>query len=248
MKTKSFLFFWAATIFVFLIFMALFKITFGMTFIAANVLVIASLYFFSPLRRTPIFRFIHNAVLLIYFIFLLSFAAVQIMLLIAMDGEAAPDSDYAVILGAGLKGEELSQTLETRLKTGAEYLKEHPEIPVIVSGGQGEGEDIPESTAMARYLVSHGIAADRITEESQSTTTFENLEKSKRILERNGAADGHILIITSDYHVFRAILTGEKLGFQCSGLGGESKFFIKINYMIREYFAVVKAVVFPGKE
>ncbi|RIW35328.1 YdcF family protein [Bacillus salacetis] len=243
MNIKHYLSFCTVIILLFLVFTVLFGITFGIIFVTANILLTASLYYSYPRRKIRILRYIHNAVLLGYSVFLLSFAAVQILLVLEMDTEVPSDIDYAVILGAGLKGEEISRTLETRLKAGAEYLIDHPGVPVIVSGGQGKGEDIPESKAMAGYLISHGINPDRITEENQSTTTFENLENSKRILERNGSADGHILIITSDYHVYRAKLTGEKLGLHCSGLSGESDFFIQVNYMIREYFAVVKTVI-----
>jgi uncharacterized SAM-binding protein YcdF (DUF218 family) len=208
-----------------------------------NLLFAAFIYCSHPLTRNKTWRTFHRALLIMYGFFLLSFTAVQILLLTEMNNEAPENIDYAVILGAGLKGEEISKTLENRLEAGLNYLQANPDTHVIVSGGQGEGEDIPESTAMARYLVFNGISAERITEEDQSRTTFENLQNSKQILEKKGAADSTILIITSDYHVFRAKQTGKKLGLDCSGIGGESDFFIKINYMIREYFGVLKAVV-----
>jgi uncharacterized SAM-binding protein YcdF (DUF218 family) len=244
MKYKPLIFICAASALVFFIFSALFGVTFGIIFIIGNILFSAFLYYSYPLTRNKVWRSIRRVLLAGYGLFLVSFAAVQILLLIEMGNEAPENTDYAVILGAGLKGKEISKTLENRLEAGLDYLQENPDTQVIVSGGQGEGEDIPESTAMSRYLVSHGISAERITEESRSKTTFENLRNSKRILEKKGAADSAVLIITSDYHVFRAKLTAEKLGMDCTGIGGESDFFIKINYMIREYFGVVKAVVF----
>ncbi|WP_421384108.1 YdcF family protein [Bacillus salacetis] len=244
MKLKPFLSICAASALIFLIFAALFGVTFGIVFILLNLLLAAFLYYSLPLTRDRVWRSIHRILLAGYGLFLVSFAAVQLLLLVEMDNPAPENIDYAVILGAGLKGEEISETLENRLEAGLNYLQENPDTQVIVSGGQGEGEDIPESTAMSSYLVSRGISAERITEENQSTTTFENLRNSKRILEKEGAADSPILIVTSDYHVFRAKLTAEKIGMDCYGIGGESDFFIKINYMIREYFGVVKAVVF----
>ncbi|WP_409253373.1 YdcF family protein [Bacillus sp. SCS-153A] len=246
MKRKPFLIICLAATLIFLTFSALFGVTFGIVFILANLL-LASFLYYSRDGENSLWRHIHKALLIGYALFLLSFSAVQLLLLSEMGSAPPEDINTVVILGAGLKGEELSQTLETRLEAGVEYLRENPQIPVIVSGGQGEGEDIPESTAMARYLVTHGISPERITEENQSTTTYENLRNSKRILEEKGAENERILIITSDYHVFRAKLMGEKLGLECSGLGGESGFFIKINYMIREYFAVVKAAVIGGE-
>ncbi|WP_426896155.1 YdcF family protein [Rossellomorea vietnamensis] len=230
-----------------LLFILIFGVTFGIVFIIANLLFAVILSWISQNLKNRWLRIIQRTALLAYGLFIVSFGAVQIMLMLEAGREIPDDIDYAVILGAGLKGEELSETLKSRLEAGAVYLQEHPEVPVIVSGGQGEGEDIPESTAMFRYLTAHGISEDRITEENQSTTTWENLRNSKAILESKGEADEKILIITSDYHVFRAKLTGEQLGLDCSGLAGESGFFIKVNYMIREYFAVVKTAFIRGE-
>lgn len=230
-----------------LLFILIFGVTFGIVFIIANLLFAVILSWISQNLKNRWWRIIQRTALLAYGLFFVSFGAVQIMLMLESGREIPDDIDYAVILGAGLKGEELSETLKSRLEAGADYLQKHPEVPVIVSGGQGEGEDIPESTAMFRYLTAHGISEDRITEENQSTTTWENLRNSKAILESKGGADKKILIITSDYHVFRAKLTGEQLGLDCSGLAGESGFFIKVNYMIREYFAVVKTVFIGGE-
>ena len=44
-----------------------------------------------------------------------------------------------------------------------------------MSGGQGFGEDIPESEAMAAYEVDKGVDADRIIKEQKSVSTEENL-------------------------------------------------------------------------
>ncbi|MGM0846421.1 MAG: YdcF family protein [Bacillota bacterium] len=246
MKVKSLLLISVSAAVLFLIFISLFGVTFGIIFIMMNLFFVLLLYYFSQNLKKEWWKTIYRAALIVYGLFLFSFGAVQFFLIMESSRKIPENIDYVVILGAGLKGEEPSQTLKSRLETGVEYLHDHPEIPVIVSGGQGEGEDIAESTAMFRYLTAHGISQDRITEENQSTTTWENLQNSQDILKLEGAADGQILIITSDYHVFRARLTGEQLGLNCSGMGGESGFFIKINYMIREYFAVVKALVIGG--
>lgn len=245
MKKK--LFIWTFFIGILLLFLCIliFGMTFGIFFIAGNFIAVAFLYYFYYFfqKGSKGWRIFQRATLIVYGLFLLSFAAVEILLIREPSIAPAYDAEYVIILGAGLNGEEISQTLESRLKAGVEYLQNHPEVPVIVSGGQGEGEFIPESTAMARYLLSHGISMERITEEDKSATTRENLELSKRILKNKGADEDRILIVTSDYHLFRAILIGEGLGMDCSGMAGDSAFFIKINYLIREYFAVVKTLL-----
>jgi uncharacterized SAM-binding protein YcdF (DUF218 family) len=56
--------------------------------------------------------------------------------------------DYLMVLGAGLRGSTISTTLLYRLESAIEFNKQYPDVKIIVSGGQGEGEDITEALAM----------------------------------------------------------------------------------------------------
>ena len=79
-----------------------------------------------------------------------------------------------VVLGCKVKGTVPSLMLQRRLEAAKDYLQQHPDIPCIVSGGKGTGEDISEAQAMKTYLTAAGIAADRILMEDRSTDTHEN--------------------------------------------------------------------------
>lgn len=107
------------------------------------------------------------------------------------------DIKYAVILGAGLNGDQISERLKIRLDTALLYLKEN-HIPIIVSGGQGEDELISEAEAMKRYLIDNGIESDRILLEDKSTSTYENLLFSKNTMKLENPK---IALVTSDYHM-----------------------------------------------
>ena len=89
--------------------------------------------------------------------------------------------DYLIILGAHVNGRVPSDSLERRIRKAEQYLKSHPMTKVIVSGGQGKGEDITEAEAMEIYLWEHGIEKERILKEAASTTTKENLRFSKAL-------------------------------------------------------------------
>ena len=62
--------------------------------------------------------------------------------------ESAQPADAVVILGAGVNGTTPSVALQTRIDAAERYLKAHPDIPAVLSGGQGPGEDISEARAM----------------------------------------------------------------------------------------------------
>lgn len=156
---------------------------------------------------------------------------------------ADTDADYVVVLGAGLKGAELSQTLKFRLDRTLSYLSNNKDIPIIVSGGQGADEDISEAEAMNNYLVSNGISQERIILENKSTSTEENLLFSKEMMKDQGIVQPKIFLVTSDFHMFRAKYIARNLDYVVFGLSSKSPAHLKPKNMIREYFAMVKTLL-----
>ncbi|WZL72209.1 YdcF family protein [Clostridiaceae bacterium 35-E11] len=162
---------------------------------------------------------------------------------------AKPDKnvvvDYVVVLGAGLRGEQLSLTLFNRMNESLGYLQHDPNLSVAVSGGQGEGEDITEAEAMRRFLITHGIDERRIIKEEQSTSTLENLKFTKKILdEKSGDKNHRILIITDGFHLFRGKLLARRIGLIPYGMPSKTVSYLIPKYYLREYFAVIKSMIF----
>ena len=79
------------------------------------------------------------------------------------------DEDAIIVLGAGIRGEQVTRILANRLNTAIEYHKKNPSAKIIVTGDQGQGrrEFIPESLAMKRYLIAIGIPEEIIFEENK---------------------------------------------------------------------------------
>lgn len=150
----------------------------------------------------------------------------------------APGADYVIILGAHVQGTIPSKTLDTRIQTAAKYLLDNPETLVICSGGRGSGEDISEAQAIADSLADLGIARARILLEENSTNTVENLKFSSTYC--NPAAD-RIVLVTSDFHLFRACRIAKKQGYHnITGLGAKELLITTPGYYIREFFALIK--------
>lgn len=173
---------------------------------------------------------------------LISFIIVQA--LIVMDGRHKPigEVDYVIVLGARLYGDIPSPSLTERLKAATVYLKENEEVKVIVSGGQGIDEDIPEAHAMKKYLLDNHINSDRIIQEDRSTTTFENLSMSLDKVKKTDSRENlRFLIVTNKYHIFRSKFLAKRLGIIPEGLPAKIPPTVVIHSYIREYFAVVKS-------
>lgn len=60
--------------------------------------------------------------------------------------------DYIIILGSGVRSEEVPPLLKSRLDKGIEYYQKNPTAKFVVSGGQGADEPVSEAFAMRKYL------------------------------------------------------------------------------------------------
>lgn len=141
-------------------------------------------------------------------------------------------ADCIIVLGAGIMGKEVTPLLAARIEKGIEQLRYNPEAMLIMSGGQGKGEDIPESVAMAAYAVEKGVDERKIILEQKSKTTKQNLSFSMELIKNK---DSKIIIVTTAYHVFRALLLAKKQGIKCIGIGSKTKWYFTLNAMIREF-------------
>ena len=112
---------------------------------------------------------------------IVSFAAVYILSLMAVYCLSAilnlihlrkrRNADYIVVLGCGISGEKVTPLLAARIDRGIALLRCNPRAVLIMSGGQGPGEKIPESEAMADYAIEQGVDAARIIREQKSVST-----------------------------------------------------------------------------
>lgn len=152
--------------------------------------------------------------------------------------KAAPGKDVLIVLGCGVRGERVSLTLKYRLDKALEYLESSPDTAVIVTGGQGPGENIPEALAMQRYLVQHGIEESRIIMEDKSTSTWENFEFCKPILDERFPG-GSVAFVTTSFHVYRSLRVAKMHGIDAESLSSRDMWYTAPNNYLREGIAVV---------
>lgn len=155
-----------------------------------------------------------------------------------MMSSGSADLDYVVVLGAQVKGEVPSRALHKRLVKALEYARENENTVLILSGGQGTGEDITEAECMRRWLVEQGISQERLVLEENSTSTMENLKFSDAL---TGCAKARTGILSNNFHVYRAVQLAEHLGYgQAEGIAAKSDPIMQVHYVVREVFALVK--------
>jgi uncharacterized SAM-binding protein YcdF (DUF218 family) len=152
-------------------------------------------------------------------------------------------ADFVVVLGSGLAGGDrvpplLAGRLDRGLRVHQTLARRRPVSPVvIVSGGKGSDEQISEAEAMARYLIERGLPADQIIREDQSRTTEENLTYSQAIMARS-VPGYRCIIVTSNYHVFRAAIIARRLRVNGQVTGARTAGYYWPTAMLREFAAV----------
>ncbi len=147
---------------------------------------------------------------------------------------------YAVVLGAGVNGTVPSRALRVRLETALKFARENPDAVLVLSGGQGAGEDISEAQCMFTWLTGQGVDAARLILEDQSTSTEENLTFSRRKLTELGAEQKNVTVITGGYHIARARLMAADLGYPSTTARAAYSGYpvLELNYYLREVPAI----------
>ena len=130
---------------------------------------------------------------------------------------SSPQGDAIVVLGGDVaipNSPRVTSQLNGNRLIHAYRLYRAGKAPVIlISGGNvfpQEGLD-PEAVYSRRLLEEFGGPSDAILLESDSRNTHENAVRTRKILGAIGI--DQILLVTSGFHMKRAVLTFEKSGF-----------------------------------
>lgn len=155
------------------------------------------------------------------------------------------NEDAVIVLGAAVHGKTPGLTLKKRLDAAVKYHSENPDALIIVSGGKGFQEDIPEAEAMQSYLIENGVDRNKIIKEESATDTYENFLFSKALADRNFNGDYTVAYITNEYHIFRSRLCAEKVGIKgATHLHSNTPVSYLISGTLREFLAVMKYIIF----
>ena len=141
-------------------------------------------------------------------VLLLAIAVPAGLILSAFSGRGEPGGEILIVLGTTVNGTEPSPMLKQRLDAAVDYLNTYPEAQCIVTGGKGDENNLSEAQCMFNYLTAAGIDESRITMEDRATTTVENLQNVRAMLDTN-----EVDILSSDFHLYRAGLIAKEAEF-----------------------------------
>lgn len=124
--------------------------------------------------------------------------------------------DAILLLGLELdKQDQPEEELLARCRAAAEAYRKGFAQKIVVCGGRLPGHAVSEADVMDRLLLESGVPQDRILKENQSQDTMENMRFAARLL--GGAKGKRVLVVTSDYHLCRSVMTARRVGFKARG-------------------------------
>lgn len=150
-----------------------------------------------------------------------------------------------IVLGCRIRGDVPSLALEKRIDCAFAYLMENPDSVAVLSGGQGEDENLTEAQCMYNHLTNRGIDKSRLFLEERSVNTDENICFSLKIIEDNGLSKD-VAIATSEYHQLRTKMICERYGLSASPYSSKTHPMILQVFVNREMLAIVKEKLMPN--
>lgn len=123
------------------------------------------------------------------------------------------DVDCILVLGCLVHDSgEPSDMLEDRLRRGVELFKAGAGEKLLMSGDHGR-VTYNEVQSMKQYAMGKGIDSSDIFMDHAGFSTYESLYRAKEVFRAK-----KILIVTQEYHLYRALYIAEALGMEAYGV------------------------------
>ncbi len=162
-------------------------------------------------------------------------------MILGIPQEKQSEKETVVILGSGVNSDgRPSAVMQTRVDAALQYLKNHPDAAIVVSGGQHGDAPISEAESMKEVLLEQGISEEQIYLEPDSRTTAENLRYTAELIRKNGLSTT-IALVTSEFHLARSCLYAERNGLKPIPVKAATPWYCLPAYYIREMYAVIDA-------
>ena len=194
----------------------------------------------SKLLLPRIFKLIISIVISIFFIVgLLRILMIAIERNNVFSLETSPQSQVALVLGAGLSQNSTPSTpLQDRIDT-AIILYNTGKVSKLLMSGDNRFDYYNEPEAMKLYALSEGIPEDDIVLDYAGRRTYDSCYRAKAIFGLD-----EVIIVTQNYHLSRALFICNQLNLKAYGVPSDNAYYLRNRYLfwrIREIAASLTA-------
>ena len=126
------------------------------------------------------------------------------------------DVDCILVLGCFVKDDgRPSDMLHDRLTRGVE-LHDLGAAPKLLMSGDHGREEYDEVAAMKQFAIDAGIPSEDVFMDHAGFSTYESIYRAKEIFQAD-----KILIMTQEYHLYRALYIADQLGVEAYGVSSD---------------------------
>ncbi|NMA24079.1 MAG: DUF218 domain-containing protein [Clostridiales bacterium] len=128
------------------------------------------------------------------------------------------DVDCILVLGAGVYANKYpSAMLEDRLSQGVGLYKLGVSDRLLMSGDNST-VDYNEVKVMKDYAVKAGVPPEHVFQDHAGFSTYESIYRARDIF-----AAGKIVVVTQNYHMYRALYIAKSLGLDAYGVAADPR-------------------------
>lgn len=146
------------------------------------------------------------------------------------------DVDCIIVLGCQVRSDgSLSDMLSDRLTRGMQLYHEGAAPKIIMSGDHGR-TNYDEVNAMKRFAVDNNVPSEDVFMDHAGFSTYETMYRAREIFKAK-----KVIIVTQEYHLYRAIYIANELGLEAYGVSADLRSYRgQIKRDVREVLARCK--------
>ncbi len=181
---------------------------------------------FFSLKNKKTFRIILALILVIIIVVSLILTATNIFIIMSSDGtiispeEAIEleDVDCVIVLGCFVRPDGTpSNMLYDRLDVGCNLYLGGAAPKLLMSGDHGQHE-YDEVNNMKNFAMDLGIPSGDVFMDHAGFSTYDSMYRARDIFECK-----KVIIVTQEYHLYRALYVAKKLGLEAYGVPADSR-------------------------
>ncbi len=155
--------------------------------------------------------------------------------IISLDDASKMNADCILILGAGVIEGRPSLMLTDRLLQGIDLYNAGASDRLLMSGDHGR-KDYDEVNTMKQFAMDKDIPSEHIFMDHAGFSTYESMYRARDVFKAE-----KIIIVTQEYHLYRALYIAKSLGLDAYGVAADSKQYAGQEYReLREIMARTK--------
>lgn len=131
----------------------------------------------------------------------------------ALSADLLPNTDCIMVLGCGVNSDGTPRLLlRDRLDCGAALYLNGEAPKLLMSGDHGRvGYD--EVNGMKNYAIEYGIPSSDVFMDHAGFSTYESMYRARDVFDVDS-----LIIVTQEYHLYRAVYTARSLGLDAYGV------------------------------